>query len=390
MLSLWITAFVVFGAFLLTQKLRATWQKAGALGAAMLTIVALAGRPLDGLSTNRIHFVYDLDEPNAVAPGPDLLPRSVVAVRERLSGLGRTAVEVTPSNGQLHVQAAISNEEDALALKKALAVVGRLEFVAVADDLDVFANLDPAAGNEEGIRITMENVPLGPGRTSLSHYAQVIRREGESMEQAKKRLMAWLRAQGLLGDRRLGVEKSLEYDPDEATWREIGWRTFFLEKEAILTGADVVDARAQPDMNDMALGGWVVALTFSAAGGAAFEEATARLVKRRFAIVLDGEVVSAPIVQTRIAGGRAVITMGAGPPVEQAQNAKNLEAVLRAGALPAPLLLADERLVAPPLSEAIFRALLGAVGLGVLALVVLAFVLLFQKAGGPVVSSSEG
>lgn len=60
-------------------------------------------------------------------------------------------------------------------------------------------------------------------------------------------------------------------------------------------------------------------------------------MRRRFAIVVDGIVYSAPVVQAKIGGGHAQITMGKGPPAQQEHDAKELAAVVRAGALPVPL-----------------------------------------------------
>ena len=62
------------------------------------------------------------------------------------------------------------------------------------------------------------------------------------------------------------------------------------------------------------MGGWHVSLTFTDAGGRIFERITGANIKRRFAIILDGRISSAPVIQSRIAGGHGQITMGSGDP----------------------------------------------------------------------------
>ena len=74
-----------------------------------------------------------------------------------------------------------------------------------------------------------------------------------------------------------------------------------------------------------------------------FEDITAKNVGRRLAIVLDDTVYSAPRIQERIGGGRAVITGSF-----DIREARDLTIVLRAGALPAPVTIAEERTVGPP------------------------------------------
>ncbi|HUU62164.1 MAG TPA: SecD/SecF family protein translocase subunit, partial [Acidimicrobiia bacterium] len=115
---------------------------------------------------------------------------------------------------------------------------------------------------------------------------------------------------------------------------------------------------------------------FNAAGAAKFEEVTKELAgfsvgddRRRFAIVLDGEVQSAPQMdaditpETGIAGGRAVITMGTGGNVEQA--ARDLAVVLRYGSLPVAFNQASVESISATLGSDSLRAglIAGAAGL---------------------------
>ena len=89
-----------------------------------------------------------------------------------------------------------------------------------------------------------------------------------------------------------------------------------------------------------------VSLKFNARGGKDFDRITGENVKKRLAIVLDGRVHSAPVIQERISGGQAQIT-GA----FTMEEASDLAIVLRAGALPAPVNILEERTVGPSLGQ---------------------------------------
>ena len=88
-------------------------------------------------------------------------------------------------------------------------------------------------------------------------------------------------------------------------------------------------ALAQPDAAGPANhGGWRVVIDLGPAGAERFRAFTASHVKRRLAILVDGVVESAPLIQSEIGGGHLSITLGRGAPEEQAVEAKRLEATL--------------------------------------------------------------
>jgi len=118
---------------------------------------------------------------------------------------------------------------------------------------------------------------------------------------------------------------------------------YVLEARALMTGEYIQDARVRPAEQ---LSGASVELVLNSAGGRLFEQITAANVKRRLAIVLDNRVYSAPVIQERIGGGRASITGNF-----DIKEARDLSIVLRAGALPAPVEIAEERTVGPSLGQ---------------------------------------
>lgn len=119
--------------------------------------------------------------------------------------------------------------------------------------------------------------------------------------------------------------------------------TYTLERQALLTGDGVADARVRPSVD---IEGPYVELILSNRGAEIFEEVTGANVGRRLAIILDNTVYSAPVIRDRIGGGRASITGGF-----DISEARDLAIVLRAGALPAPVTIAEERTVGPSLGR---------------------------------------
>ncbi len=135
-----------------------------------------------------------------------------------------------------------------------------------------------------------------------------------------------------------------------------------LDSAVLMTGVDITDAR--PSYGDM--GEIYVGLDFNNQGAKDFEEITGDNVGKRIAIVLDGTVFSAPVVNERIVGGSASISGSA-----NIQEAQDLAIILRAGALPAPVEVLEERTVGPSLGADSIRSGLLAALVGGLAVMVI-------------------
>jgi len=139
-----------------------------------------------------------------------------------------------------------------------------------------------------------------------------------------------------------GDEILYQIRKDPRTGRQIKI-PFLLKKRTLLTGEYITDARVQidPRTNEP-----YVLLTFDSRGARIFARITGENIKKRLAIILDKKVYSAPVIQDKITGGRAQIT-GA----FTMQEAHDLAIVLRAGALPAPVKVIEERTVGPSLGR---------------------------------------
>ncbi len=132
-------------------------------------------------------------------------------------------------------------------------------------------------------------------------------------------------------------------------------------------GGDLTDARAGTNPQT---GEWVVNFTFNSIGARRFGDVTRANVNHRFAIVLDGKVISAPVIREPITGGRGQISGNF-----TAASANDLAVLLRAGALPAPLTVVEERSVGPELGADSIRA--GAISLAVGFVLVIGFMATF-------------
>ncbi|HEY0418964.1 MAG TPA: protein translocase subunit SecD, partial [Acetobacteraceae bacterium] len=132
-------------------------------------------------------------------------------------------------------------------------------------------------------------------------------------------------------------------------------------------GANLTDARAGQNGQT---GQWVVNFTFDSVGTRRFAEVSRNNVGHPFAIVLDERVISAPVINEPITGGRGQISGSF-----DAKSATELAVLLRAGALPAPLTVVEERSVGPELGADAIRA--GAIALAVGFVLVMAYMAIF-------------
>lgn len=136
---------------------------------------------------------------------------------------------------------------------------------------------------------------------------------------------------------------------------EMSNRYFMIQRRAILSGDMLVHASASFDQ-----GRPVVSFRFNTLGGKRFGKITAENVGKPFAIVLDDHVITAPVIQDAILGGQGIITGNF-----SVEGANDLALLLRAGALPAPLTVVEERTVGPSLGQDSIDAGMKAALLGV-------------------------
>jgi preprotein translocase subunit SecD len=302
-------------------------------------------------------------------------------VNRRVDELGLREANVTTRDEDIIIEVPGENEKDFNRTKEIVRRTARLEFKMVDDPADFFGKIkDEELPADEGLSIFQENAPDGPGKSVLSHFARMTKRENETIAQCHDRMKKWAATLQVPDDHQIGFEKLNEFNPDTQKSDEIGWRTFYLYARAEVTGDYITDARVAQDTQSGAGVETFVSVTFSPAGADRFEEVTGANVQRRFAIILDDEIDSAPVIRTKIGGGQARITVGGSDPDQQLQQARQLDLVLRSGALPAPISPSNESLIGPSLGrDAIGQGVKGmVVGSG---LVLLFMVFYYRKSG---------
>jgi len=118
---------------------------------------------------------------------------------------------------------------------------------------------------------------------------------------------------------------------------------YVVKKQVLVSGAELSDA--QPGF-DQRTGEPIVSFRFNSSGARKFAQATSENVGQPFAIVLDNKVISAPVIREPITGGSGQISGNF-----TVQSANDLAILMRAGALPAPLAVIEERTVGPGLGQ---------------------------------------
>jgi preprotein translocase subunit SecD len=310
-------------------------------------------------------------------------------INRRIDELGLREAAVSTRDEDIIVEVPGEDEKSFATIRDIISQTARLEFKLLDDDSDFMKTVREKANPEslpEGLEFVSEQAPVGLDKSgdikhNLVTYAFLKKGDKEPIQHTLERLKEWAATLAVPPDREIGFEL-VRKTVDQVSLKEedVGYRTYLLKSRAEVTGDQVRDAAAQPEQGQGSLGGWHVALTFTEQGGRIFERITADNIKRRFAIILDGRIESAPVIQTRIPGGHAQITMGSSDPEAQLQSARQLELVLRSGALPAPISPSNEQRIGPSLGrDSIDLGVQGA--LGGSALVLIFMVIYYNRAG---------
>ncbi len=199
----------------------------------------------------------------------------------------------------------------------------------------------------------------------------------EDPQRAKELIGRTARLEFKLVDEQNSVQNALHGDippGDEVLYQSVEQKKipFLLKERAVLTGEYLTDARVNIDSryNEP-----YVSLSFDSHGARLFEQITGANIGNRLAIVLDNAVYSAPVIKDKIPGGRAQITGSF-----TMQEARDLAIVLRAGALPAPVKIIEERTVGPSLGSDSIRK--GLISMLIGGLIVLVLILIYYKLAG--------
>lgn len=258
--------------------------------------------------------------------------KSIEVIRNRIDEFGVTEPEIlAQGNDRIVVQ--LPGVRDIERAKELIGKTAKLEFKLVNDTIapDVMMGwLDKAA------------------------KAGIVFKKGDRFSEYLKNMNEFLKA-----DMPEGHELAFEKQANATTGVEANI-PFVVESLPRITGDDLADARVQidPQKNDP-----YVSMDFKTAGAKRFEETTGGNIGRRLAVILDGNVYSAPVIQAKIGGGSAQITLGGGANFNKTMGeARDLALVLRAGALPVQLDFLEQRTVGPNLgTDSIEKAKLASI-----------------------------
>ena len=276
--------------------------------------------------------------------------KSIEVIRNRIDEFGVTEPEIV-SQGTDRIVVALPGVKDIERAKELIGKTAKLEFKIVNDEVNlgqIQLKIDEA--KKEGIEY----------------------KKGQLFSKYLYDLNKYLKA-----DLPKGYEVAFEKKVSKTTNEITSMLPYVVESNPQLTGDDLQDARVQIDQQKNEP---YVSLEFKAQGAKRFENITGNNIGKRLAVILDGNVYTAPNIQSRIAGGRAQITLGTGNFNKLMKEARDVALVLRAGALPVELEFQEQRTVGPSLGQDSIRLAryAGIVG----TILVFAFILFYYRVAG--------
>ena len=275
----------------------------------------------------------------------DALKETVAILRVRLDNAG-VAASVSEQGGQLVVELPGVDDDTAGSVRALLGRNASLEFRLVAHDTSVARALhrhvgpvdaprDPEA-QRLGIKAYTDSWrPDRKHKDEEDYFLTAHDREASGRQVLERYLQAAAQANvsfELSDDHEFGFQYVEPWTDAEDP--QPYWRTYCLERAVRLDSRAVADVEVR---HDPTFGRPEVFVVFTSHGRQVFAELTAASIGRKLAIVLDGRVVTAPIIQGEMRIGRVTISVGGNSTKEQEADAVALRDVLRAGMLPAPL-----------------------------------------------------
>jgi preprotein translocase subunit SecD len=319
-------------------------------------ILEFFGYPLRLVSESGSTLVFGIGREFKKEVMDTAVSKSIEVIRNRIDEFGVTEPEIV-SQGSDRIVIQLPGVKDIDRAKDLMGRTAKLEFRFVHND---FA---PATLNE---------------LVEKAKKAGIVFQKGMRFSDYLQKLNEFVRA-----DIPAGYEIFFSKEISKVTNEITKMDPYLLEAAPSLVGDELQEALVRMDTQQNRP---YVALDFKPTGAKIFEEITGKNIGRLLAIVLDGNVYSAPQIQGKIAGGSAQITLGNGDYNQVMTEARDLALVLRAGALPVELVFEEQRVVGPSLGKdaiekAEFATLIGSFA-------VFLFVILYYKFSGVLASAT--
>jgi len=278
------------------------------------------------------------------------LGKSIEIIRNRIDEFGVTEPEII-SQGKDRIIVQLPGVKDIDRAKALIGKTAKLEFKLVSDDIS------PA---------TMQSW------IKKAEEAGITFKKGDRFSDYLFKLNEHLRK-----DFPKGYEMAFKKVVNKVSNQLEQKIPYMVEITPKITGEDLQDAGVRIDQQKNEP---YVSMTFKTGGAKRFEEVTGKNKGRRLSIILDGNVYTDPVIQGRISGGNAQITLGRGSFNQTLKEARDIALVLRAGALPVQLDFLEQRIVGPSLgADSIEKAkVAGLIGCAI----VFFFILLYYKVSG--------
>jgi protein-export membrane protein SecD len=365
-----------------------------------------------------MRFVLEIDRSNLPKEATgDLLERAYTVIENRINGLG-VAEPMIQKQGKDRIIVELPGFRDEAAASKVIGSTAQMEFNLLREPADleraikVIDNvvkgekiLDTAAGSaakdttvakvKEGQQ-KAQNLFAGKEKAKDTSKTDTSAAEKEPAATTFSELLSSMGEQiAVLESDRAKVNKILSrVDVQTALERSgLGGSVFLWGHETRVQGSSVYrtlyyvkarpemrgdairDARGSIERGGMSMGQAIVELEMNNKGAKTFARVTAANIGKFLAIILDSTVYSAPVIRSKIPSGRAQIegsfTM---------EEAKNLSVVLRAGALPAPVKIVEQRIVGPSLGQDAVRR--GGIASAISFILIIVFMVVYYRACG--------
>jgi preprotein translocase subunit SecD len=308
------------------------------------------------------------------------LRQGIETIRNRVDKFGVSEPTIIKKGTDIIVELPGLKASDFEHIKSIIGRTAQLEFKIVDDEAEYMRKVvqylkgpGAAATKDSGIEVLPESWSEKDSGKQHEDYA-LRAKSRETLQKFFETLPAELQVPA---DHEIGYEESQgRAETGEATPDKY-WRTYYLHKRAQLTGEYLSNADQTWDQQT---GRPEVSFEFDRQGALISEKMTGENIGRKMAILLDDTIKSAPVIESRI-GARGRITLGGfGDPFALQNEAKEIVAVLRSGALPAPLRKTFETQVGPTMGRDAVSKAKSSMLAG--AMLVVAFMLVYYRLSG--------